>query len=150
MNSSQGGGTIEEDDLIKTLLEVGWNFLQFWAILFFTGLVGIVELLQEVKPPTGLNPLFILTGGLYLALVALMCCSIYSIIRIARENLYYMHNTCLGKKLRNRARKPITRTVSDVLLCVKEGEVKKDIEWIYIGIVVIFFTLLYVAKTIPI
>ena len=134
------------EEWVKMRLEGNSSFLTFWAILFFTCVVGVIELLPEVKSlwQTGDSVLFILISGLYASLIVGMWLCIYSCVRIIRENVNFILDGRLGKEFIEHAKN--YPTISDKLLCDQDRRVRKRIE-LYLSITIgVCFTLLYLAK----
>ena len=116
----------------------------FWAAGFFTSVIGIIELLPELENIKRSLGHFILISGLYWALVLLISLSIFNCIRIIRENVNYVNSGMLGEELKEYAKN--NPTPIDQILVGDDGEVKNNIEYYIILLVIIAYLLLYLVK----
>lgn len=129
----------------KDRIDINSNFLIFWATIFLTSFIGLIELLPEVKPLKEIKSkkYFFLISLLYFALVVLMSVSIHSCIRIVRENVMFTRDGYLGEEYSNFTLEHPSLTDSFV---TKEGHLFKNMELVSV-VPIIFFLGLYLEKT---
>ncbi len=123
----------------RFIVEHHREMMIFWAVLVFTFLVGIIELLPQVEPPLGTYQeiLFVV----YFALLLGMCFSVLRVFEIYREIRSLALLRHLGTVVQNYA--DIKRTRFDRII---DWSPHSEFEFSIVGLSLVIFVLLYCAK----
>ncbi|MCJ7608158.1 hypothetical protein MUP00_00610 [Candidatus Bathyarchaeota archaeon] len=129
----------------RYIFSVSREFLTFWGVMFFTGVVGIVELLPEIDYGSHSVQYSFFGTLLHFGLVALMILSLRNCFRIVKDSSRLTREGALGEDYRKFA----LEHPSDVdNMFFKDGVFQSwRANLLQVG-VVIFFTLLFLAKAV--
>jgi hypothetical protein len=129
----------QEESGYKFIVEHLREMMIFWAVLVLTFLLGIIELLPEIKQPFNAYQgwLFII----YFTLLFGMCFSVFRVFSVYREIREYALSGKLGQILKDHAenRKTLFDRIIDLSPC-------KEFEMSIIALSIIVFVSLYLAK----
>ena len=125
------------EETAKFVFSTSREFLIFWAVLFFTCLVGIIELLSEVKHPFNHSCCDCFIFALYLGLVVGMVLSVFQCFQIVNSSIQL--NEFLPVDYQQYVESH--RTFSEQLVGSPYSM------WIMILLIIVIFSGLYCCKT---
>ena len=138
-----GVNNLKEDQWVQFRVENNVNFLIFWATIFLSCFIGIIELIPEIAIPV--NPFQFVVYVLYCLLMVGMNLSMRGFLRIYRENVYFWSKGYFGDWYKKCP--VITSSDLDSFLLDDNGEVKKNVDYVAF-IPIIIFIWLYITKII--